>query len=280
MKFSTKLVILASVAVSSLLASCCYFNQKKENKPVIVLTAFGTSVDHARKVFDYINEKTKERFAGHEVRWAFTSSFIQKKLKKQGVITYNLKEVIADLRSKNVKDIVVQSLHIAPGQEFNEIKKVDMTGLNVSVGKALLAEDQDLNEVLAAVKPSMINDAPNVFVAHGNDHHLEYNKRIVDFNDVVLANTNDTYVCSVEGLPGTDKLATVKDLAAKSGKVNFVPLMIVAGDHVMNDIMGEEAEAWKNIISARETTCTKPLGYNDAILEIYFKHLDTAIKSL
>lgn len=249
-------------------------------KPTIVLTAFGTSVHEARKVFDYIETKAEARYPNHTVRWAFTSSFIRKKLKKEGIITLSLDEVISDLREKNINDIVIQSLHVVPGQEFKEIGKVDTSGLNVAVGQALLTTDGDITRVLDAVSDKLIPDCPNVFVGHGNDHHPELNKQLVAFNHALQKKFNNAVLCTVEGMPGTDALSTVKKQAKKDGKVNFIPMMIVAGDHVMNDVMGDEPDSWKNIIKAEKTTCTKPLGYNDQILAVYFSHIDKALEAL
>jgi len=268
---------LLSILVTLTLINGCDIMTNKD-KPTIVLTAFGTSVPEARKVFKYIDSKTKERYAGYDVRWAYTSSFIRKKLKIQGIVTYSLSEVVEELRGQGVSDIVVQSLHVVPGQEFKEISQVNTDGLNVSVGDALLTTDNDIDLAIKAVQGDIKSDCPNILAGHGNDRHPEFNKQLIAFDDELKKRFDNVRLCTVEGSPGIKSLEKLK--GSNLASINFIPLMIVAGDHIMNDVMGDEDDSWKSIVGARETSFTKPLGYNDKILEIYFQHMDKALGQL
>ncbi|WP_321393279.1 sirohydrochlorin cobaltochelatase [uncultured Desulfuromusa sp.] len=249
-------------------------------KPAIVLVAFGTSVATARPVFDYINEKACERYAGYDVQWAFTSQIIIDKLKKQGIVTRNVEEVVADLRRKGKKEVVFQSLHVVPGQEYRSVVDVDMYGLNVAFGDALMTSDADIAAVVHALAKDIDTRQPTVIVAHGNDHHPEFNQQLVAFAKNIEPQYPNLVVASVEGQPGIDPLQKIKAMSEQKGTVKFVPLMIVAGDHIMNDVMGEEEDSWKQIIQANKSECSRSLGWNDAILDIYFSHLDQAMKAL
>lgn len=246
-------------------------------KPVIVLVAFGTSVPRARNVFDSIELAAKKRYPTHDVRWAFTSSFIRKKLAKQGVITKSPEEVLAELKDGGVTQAVFQSLHIAPGQEYREVSTLDTTGLDIVVGKALLSSDADIAAALDAIAGDIQPQAANVLAFHGNDRYPKFNEQIVKTVARAEARFKNTWGCSVEGQPGTASLSKAKSVAAKLGRVHFIPMMIVAGDHVMNDVMGDEPDSWAQIVRAPQSTCAKPLGYNAAILEIYFQHIDHAL---
>ncbi|SEA35636.1 sirohydrochlorin cobaltochelatase [Desulfuromusa kysingii] len=249
-------------------------------KPAIVLVAFGTSVDTARPVFDYINDKACERYAGYDVQWAFTSQFIIDKLKKQGIVTRNVEEVVADLRKQGKKNIVFQSLHVVPGQEYRSVVDVDMHGLNVAFGDALMTSAADIAAVVDALGKDIDAQQPTVIVAHGNDHHSEFNQQLVAFAKTIEPQYPNLVVASVEGQPGITPLQKIKVLSEEIGTVKFVPLMIVAGDHIMNDVMGDEEDSWKKIIQADKSVCSQSLGWNDAILEIYFNHLDQAMQTL
>jgi sirohydrochlorin cobaltochelatase len=276
----TGLAIVLAV-MTGMVVGCQRESDVASNKPTIVLVAFGTSVHEARKVFDYIDAAARKRYPNHDIRWAFTSQFIIRKLKAQGIETQGLAEVIADLRAAGCKKIVLQSLHVAPGQEFREIEKVDTSGLSVAVGKALLTTDEDIDAVIGALARDIDAESANVVVCHGNHKHPQFNAQLIRLSERIESRHDNVVVCAVEGdRPGTAGLKQAKSLAAKSGRVNFIPLMIVAGDHVQNDVLGDEADSWKTIVSAKKTTCTKPLGYNDKILDIYFRHLDAAMKTL
>lgn len=250
------------------------------DKPALVLVAFGTSVDSARQVFDYIDQQARKRYADYDLRWAFTSQFIINKLKKQGIVSQNVEEVVTDLRREGKTSVVFQSLHVVPGQEYKSLKDVDTSGLNVAVGDALMTTDADIAAVITALGKQIDAEQPTVIVAHGNDHHPQFNEKLVTLASVMEKQYPNLAVASVEGVPGVEPLQRIKNLSAKKGSVKFVPLMIVAGDHIMNDVMGDEEDSWKQVIQADKSECSRSLGWNDDILNIYFSHLDKAIQSL
>jgi len=249
-----------------------------QGRPAIVMTAFGTSVEEARKVFEHIDRQARQRYPEYDLRWAFTSQFIIDKLKKRGVVTYSVNEVIAQLREQGQTQVVFQSLHIAPGQEYRSVLAADTSGLQVSYGNALLASDQDIDRVIDALGAHINPEQPTVVVAHGNDKYPQFNERIEVFAARIESAYPRLVVASVEGSPGLDPLQRVKRLQPR--EVNFIPLMIVAGDHILNDVLGDDSDSWKNIIAAPQAILSPSLGWNDRILEIYFDHLDRALSEL
>jgi sirohydrochlorin cobaltochelatase len=282
-KITNKLMLaLLLTGVCTMIMTACSVPKavKNSEKPALVLVAFGTSVDSARQVFDYIDEQAQKRYADYDLRWAFTSQFIIDKLKKQGVVTQNVEEVVADLRKEGKTNVVFQSLHVVPGQEYKSVVDVDMGGLNAAFGDALMSSDADIAAVVKALSKDIDTAQPTVVVAHGNDHHKHFNDQLVALSAVIEKQYPNLAVASVEGLPGIDSLQRIKKLSDKEGSVKFVPLMIVAGDHIMNDVMGDEKDSWKQIVMAQKTESAKSLGWNDDILAIYFSHMDKAIQSL
>ena len=279
---TTNIVILTALFGMSLsmVTGCQSSVDGQSTKPAIVLVAFGTSKPEARKVFDYIDARTKERYPDYDVQWAFTSEFIRKKLMMQGIETHSVSDVVAKLKVNHCNAAVFQSLHIVPGQEFSEIQKANIKGIKVAVGKALLTTDEDISFVIQAVTGDIAPDSANVFASHGNNHHPEFNVQLVAFAKAIESQYDNVFVCSVEGQLGTSNLKVAKEMSDKTGNVNFIPLMLVAGDHISNDVLGDGANSWKSIIAAQQTTCAKPLGYNDAVLAVYFRHIDEAMASL
>jgi sirohydrochlorin cobaltochelatase len=249
-----------------------------KQRPVIVLVAFGTSVDEARQVFDFIDTRARQRYPDHEIEWAFTSQFIINKLKRRGIVTRTLAEVITELRTRGVRQVAIQSLHVVPGQEYHIIPSADTRGLQVAYGAPLLAGAADIEATIDALAPEIDPEAATVVVAHGNNKHPEFNVQVETFAHAIEERYPNLNVASVEGTPGTRGLEAIK--ARQPRQVHFIPLMIVAGDHILNDVLGDEEESWKNIIQAPMNTCSRSLGWNPAILEIYFEHLDQALNSL
>lgn len=279
----TKMSALMLTGVCAMILTVCspaLGAANADDKPAIVLVAFGTSVDSARQVFDYIDRQAKKRYEGYDLRWAFTSQMIIDKLKKRGIVTRNVAEVVADLRREGVTSVVFQSLHVVPGEEYKSVTEVDMSGLKVAFGDALMTTDEDIDAVVRALGRHIDPARPTVVVAHGNDRHRHFNERLVALAEVIEKQYPKLVVASVEGLPGTAPLQRTAALAAKEGSVRFVPLMIVAGDHIMNDVMGDEEESWKRVVGAGTSECVASLGWNDDILAIYFDHLDKALEAL
>lgn len=249
-----------------------------ETPPTIVLVAFGTSVDEARQVYDFIDGQARQRYPDHDIQWAFTSQFIIDKLKQRGIRTRNLAEVMADLRTRGVRRIACQSLHVVPGQEYQTLFSANNDGLQVVFGDPLLTSDADIEATIAALAPEINADQDTVVVAHGNRNYPEFNRRLAKFAAVIEARYPNLTVASVEGTPGTAGLETLK--ARQPEQVHFVPLMIVAGDHIMNDILGDEDDSWKSLLQVAQVHCSASLGWNPAILAIYFDHLDRALNYL
>lgn len=275
---------LATLAVAGLLASCGMAGRmntrKQQDKTAIVLAAFGTSVGEARLVYDYIDQVARRRYPGREIRWAFTSRMIRRKLDKQGVATKHLHEVLADLAQDGFKKVAVQPLLIIPGEEFEKLKQEDTNGVQVRFGQPLLASAEDIERAAHAIRVLAKPGRPNVVVAHGNGKVVTFNEPLVAIAARLKQLDETMLVASVEGQPGSEPLRRARAMAAASGMVHFIPLMIVAGDHVRNDVLGDEAESWKNIVGAQQVSCAEPLGNSQAVLEIYFAHLDRALSDL
>jgi len=249
--------------------------------PLIVLVAFGTSVPKARQVYTHIEEQTKKAFPNVDIRWGFTSGIIVKKLRSQGIESQTLPELAQALKAEGHRAVVLQSLHMVPGEEFESIKQVDFGPLPKAYGEPLLTSEADIEAVIAALQPALKPDRPNVIVMHGNDKHPEFNTQLLAFTRVIESKDPNVIVASVEGQPGTDgPLKRARELAVKSGAVHFIPMMIVAGDHIMNDVLGDEPDSWKNRIGAKSVTCADPLGANDAVIAVFHAHLRKALTEL
>ena len=179
-KKTTRIGILIA-AISTLVLSACKTTQYNK-KPTIVLAAFGTSIPKAQAALEQIDTVVRNRFPNHTVHWAFTSQFILKKLRKNGQTTLferqvpllSLPEVYDKLTQKGIDRVVVQSLHVAPGQEFNDLLKCPTKGLQVAYGKPLLADIKKIHQ-FADVLSSRFGapDSVTVLCGHGNDRYPE-----------------------------------------------------------------------------------------------------------
>jgi len=247
--------------------------------PPIVLVTFGTTIIKARQVYDYIEQCVKERYPKHQIVWGFTSGKIRDKLQKQGMITFSPDEAIAQLQAQGWQQAVMQSLHVVPGQEFEKLQQIKPNGMEIAVGAPLMSSEADIDAVIDILSADFQPDRANIIVCHGNSKYAHFNQQNISLAKRLRQQFPHVFVASVEGAVEITDIDSVKK-AVTDGKVHFIPLMMVAGDHILNDVLGDEADSWKNRLGATTCTCAAALGYNDKIIHLFFNHLDKALAKL
>lgn len=248
----------------------------------LALVFFGTTADAGLKVYDWIEAQMAARYPRMTVRRAFTSQMVIRRLKEQSIYTFSLPELLVNLKQQGFTRVAVVPFLIVPGQEFGKISAALAAEpeLQSVCAAPLLTDEADYEAVMAALEPEIPATIPTVIGCHGNEHHDQYNKEIRQFAALIEARHPQVMVATVEGdNPGTTPLTRAREMAQTSGAVHFIPLMLVAGDHVMNDIMGDEDDSWKSQVGAATTTCSGPAGMNEQILALYCCHLDRVLQS-
>jgi sirohydrochlorin cobaltochelatase len=259
-------------------------------KPAIVLAAFGTTTA-AFDTYNHFETKVKERFPGYEIRWAFTSHKVRHKVaKEKGQKLNDLATTLRELKAAGYSRVVIQSLHIVPGEEWD--KKVvqvsrEIPGLKAALGKPLLsspADQERVLNVLAQTFPKDLTTTAVVLMAHGSPSP-EGTATYLAFSRLLRARYphQNVFLGTVEGTPAKEEaFAAVKK--ANPAAVVLMPFMFVAGEHVAKDMLGADPESWKSELlkqkAYRIEGITKGLGYQDGIIAIYVDHLAQALKSL
>ena len=123
-------------------------NLGERDKAAILIIHFGTTHDDTRVLtIDAINAKMKEAFPGIEVREAWTSRIILKKLKERGVERLNPAQALIQLHEQGYTHILIQSTNIIEGTEMKELRReVEGLSLNfkdIRVGNPLLYAPED-----------------------------------------------------------------------------------------------------------------------------------------
>ena len=257
---------------------------KQEEKTGILLVSFGTSYANAQSALDHIEAQVKDAFPGIEVRWAFTSNIIRNILKKRGRLIDSPAEALAKMGADGFTKIAVQSLHIIPGEEFENLQKtvnafnhIPKNTKKIVLGKPLLYHHEDIaetcNALLNILPPERQSDEGVVFMGHGTTHSSNIYYPGVQY--YLWQHSSLLFLGTVEGYPGLDEIIS----ALKVNKVKTVwlqPFMSVAGDHAQNDMAGEESDSWKSILEAEGFNVKlvlKGLAEFDPINNIWIKHL-------
>ena len=281
-----KMLVAWLFCLSLLLSSITVDAAEKEpeSKRAILLVAFGTSLPDSKGSINRVGEKVAKAFPNTEIRWAYTSKIIRKILRKRGEEILSPAEALAKLGEDGYSNVYVQSLHIIPGDEYDDLvqtanafTKMPKGIRQVTVGTPLLWSDADMCEVASALMANVPAERKGkeavVFLGHGSKHTsnvyypaMQYYFAKVDAN---------TYIGTVEGTPTLDDV--VASLKAKGvKKVWLMPFMLVAGDHAVNDMAGSEPTSWKSLLTKEGFTVEvvlKGMGELDAIGSIWVKHL-------
>lgn len=113
-----------------------------------------------------------------------------------------------------------------------------------------------------------------IFMGHGTHHpsNAFYQAMAYEFQ----RKDPNVYVGTVEGSPSLEDI--MSELEARgTDQAWLMPFMSVAGDHVRNDMAGDEPDSWKSILAAAgiETeSVIKGTAEFDNIVDIWVGHLN------
>jgi cobalamin biosynthesis Co2+ chelatase CbiK len=258
----------------------------EEVKKAILAVSFGTSYADTRKVTIEATEKAlSDAFPEYEVRRAFTSNIIIKKLKERDNIQVDtVVEAMDKLKSEGFNEVIVQPLHVIPGAEYNDVKEElraynDGTFDIFKLGRPILTTDEDYKLAVEGMK-SQIKEDMGVVVLMGHGTHHPANASYGALQEAFVKEHMPVYVGTVEGYPTLDDVINrlKKD---KATKVTLMPYMLVAGDHAQNDMAGDEEDSWKTVLKKEGfeiETYLHGLGENEEYRKIYINHAKEAIE--
>lgn len=264
-------------------------SNKKGNKKGILVVSFGTSYGDTRKVtLDAIQEKIANNFKEYIVKRAYTSSIIIKKLKnRDNIIVDSPEEELNKMKEEGFNEVIVQPLHIIPGEEYNELKEsVKKFQKNNSFGKLvlgrpLLYRSEDYRKAIEALKyqlPKLDKGQAVVLMGHGTAHPANSSYALLQYT-LEEEGMNNVYVGTVEGYPTINNV--IRRLKKDNIKeVTLMPFMVVAGDHANNDMAGDENDSWKMVLKSegfKVNTYIHGLGENEGIRKIYIEHVKDCI---
>ncbi|SCG82159.1 anaerobic sirohydrochlorin cobaltochelatase [Proteiniborus sp. DW1] len=258
-------------------------------KKGIIVASFGTSYEETRKLcIESVENKVKREFCEYQVERAFTSQIVINKLKKgDGILVNNVTEALQKMNQEGIAQVFVQSLHIVPGHEYNKLlnqvnlfkeKNDDMT---IHVGAPLLNDDTDYKKVVEAIEFKALNQYEAVvFMGHGTDHASDSRYDLLE-KYFRKEYSNNIFIGTVEGSVKLEDIIP-QLLEKKISSVKLIPFMLVAGDHALNDMAGDEEDSWKSMLIKNgfhvEVTLNG-LGENKKIQDIFLCHLKDAMKN-
>lgn len=227
-------------------------------KKAILVVSFGTShMDALKNSIEKIENKIKEEFKEYDVYRAFTAHMIIKKIRnRDGINIPTPEEALEELREKGYEEVIVQPLHIIPGEEFDYIKgivKIHKDDFkSIKIGRPIFYYQgmeglpKDYSLFIESIKEVLENEESVVLFGHGTAH---YGNAVYGMLQTVLVDEDydNVFVATVEGYPSIE--SCIKRMKKKNiKKTKLVPLLLVAGDHAKNDMASDEDDSLKSML--------------------------------
>lgn len=254
------------------------FSLQAQNKTAaLLITHYGSSDAETRtRTLDVITREAQAAFPHLEVREAYISPIVRKRMARQGVHKDSPLEALLKLRAEGFDTVYVQSTTLIEGGEMASVRRdaasVSQFFRKIEVGNPLLYSTADCRKVISILtdnQPTGKNEAI-VYIGHGNQLPSTATYAMLDY--MLKANgKNHIHVSTIEGYP--DLTATTHQLKeSQARKVTLVPLLLVCGNHTKEDIAG----VWKDVLEKEGYTVSvlmRGLGELQSIRSIFLEHI-------
>lgn len=271
----------------------------EERTPGIVLAAFGIVEPTGLATYESIQKQYERAFPGCPVRLAFTSKLMRDRLReKDSIEVRSPLAALADLHDSGIKDAVVQSLQIVPGEEFHRlavlVQSLQAGGErlafhSISLGLPLLSSLDDCRKVSGRLSPVLAGEKTEgghnkktavVLMGHGTGHPAD--SLYSQMASVLRADYENVFLHTLEGFPGIVEM--IPDLK-RSGfeKVRLLPFLLVAGGHVLRDMAGEGQHSWKSILERNGfevDASLQGLAESEEIISLFLEHTRMRLETM
>ena len=258
---------------------------ERKTKAILVVS-FGTSFHRTReKTIDRIEADIEAAYPDYRIYRAWTSKMIiAKLLRRDGVKVPTVAEAVEQMIADGITELIVQPTHVINGVE-NDLMKEDVLKRRdaferVAFGDPLLTSQEDNVAVIRAVMeefPDLKEDEALVLMGHGTTHYanaiyaaLDYTFKDMGYSRVFLG--------TVEAYPSMESLKKqIRALGPK--RLILAPFMVVAGDHAIHDMSGQDEDSWRSQFEREgyEVVCQmKGLGEYPGVRQIYLEHVGAA----
>ncbi len=248
-------------------------------KKAIIIASFGAVDDKIRsRTIDALYSDVEENFSDFEIRQAYTSNFIRKKLNERGIKILSLEEQIKSLQNEGFEEILVLPTHLTAGEEFdNKIKifadeKIKILPPMFSLKCNTNFDVKILQVVVDCFKT--FGDEQLVLIGHGSPHrHNPVYENLQKLTDEKI------HIGVIEPSDTPNFEDVLKRLQKnKATRVLIAPLLFNGGVHVTEDIAGYNKDSWSFRLIASGffvRVCYDGLGSFEEFRRLYIERLES-----
>lgn len=259
-----------------------------DGKKAILVVSFGTSYnDNREKTIGAIERQVAETYPGWDVRRAFTSRMIIKKLKKRdGLVVDYVTDAMDRLVSEGYEEVIVQPTHVMNGMEYDDMVRIASQHLGripeLRIGRPLLTTSEDYDLLIDALERSVMveleQDEMLVLMGHGSEHYANATYSQLQMK-LWMRGIRNVLITTVEGFPDFGDLIKETECFDFSRFVLF-PLMVVAGDHANEDMAGDDDDSLKSTLEKKgyEVRCiVRGMGEYPEFRSLFIDHIRDAM---
>ncbi len=239
----------------------------------ILVVAFGAMSRQARGVYELLDADLRTQYPERNISWAYTATSIVARLKTRGESAQTLTEALERLKQQGTQTVQILSLHLVPGEKHQEVVNADGLGITLTITHPLLDGPKSIQAVAQNILKDLPQDRPVLIVAHGHGHEARYNQELFALKAALKASRPELHLALLEGDEDEDGLEAFIQKAKAQDKAHIYPFLFVAGDHVQNDILGDEEDSFKSRLGVSDFTCGQALGYRVWVRKMFVEKL-------
>ena len=245
----------------------------------IILTAFGTTT-RAQAAYGHLERHIAARFPDHMIHWAYSSPTVRKRSATGGAPRLSVREIIDSLGAGCA--VVVQSLHVLPGREFERVEEdLRRAGGQTALGRPLLSTTADLHRLADCLQPLIAADPHDavLVLGHGTAHpcRAAYSELAL----ILQRRHGPRLFLSTLEFPDTAPESIAAHIAAAGHRrVVVLPLLLVAGMHFYRDITGDANHSWRQLLSAQRIEMKihdQGLAMLPGVADMFCDHIGSAL---
>ena len=248
----------------------------------IILASFGSIDPIVRaRTINALAQDIQLNFANFDIRQAYTSNFIRKKLQNKGLNIPSIEEEISKLQSKQYTKVIILPTHLTPGEEF-ENKILPFASNNVEIIPPLFSLncDTDFDKEAFEVILSCFNtyeDEQLLLIGHGSPHR--HNPIYENLQHLADTQNLRVHIGVIEDSDTPNFDDVIKRLQKNNAsKVLLAPMLFNGGSHINNDIAGDNEDSWKSRLTTmgyKIRVCVDGLGSFEQFRRLYIKRLQS-----